>query len=82
MFKPEIERLLSMKRKENESCLSSKLESKEVDADETISLKDSSSDELDEERSVVEDLGEDDCRADFEDIDEKMIKPATVNFNS
>jgi len=69
-------------RYQNESCLSSKLESKEVDADETISLKDSSSDESDEERSVVEDLSEDDCRADFEDIDEKMVNPAAVNFNS
>ena len=61
--------------------MGSKLESKKVDVDETISLTDSSSDESEEERSVVADCGEDDCGADFEDIDEKLVNPA-ANFNS
>jgi len=39
------------------------------------------SDESEEERSVVADCGEDDCGADFEDIDEKLVSPA-ANFNS
>ena len=83
MFKPEIERLLSLKRKENAgSCVGSKLESKQVDVDETISPKDSSFDESDEEKSVVEDASEEDCHADFEDIDEKLMSPAAVHFHS
>ena len=65
-----------------ESDLGAKLERKAVGVDETISLKDSSSDQSDEERSVAEDPREDDCRADFEDIDEKPVNPAAVNFNS
>lgn len=61
--------------------MASKLESKQVEADETISLTDSSSNESDEERSVVASLGKDDCGADFEDIDEKLVNPA-ANFTS